>query len=62
MQSRKLKRILITSILLISGFLCFSYWYMVRCEGQWDGDPVEKLKASELIGVKKGLVKDVAYM
>ena len=48
--------------LVFAGCLYFSYWYMVKCQGQWYGEPMEKQRVAESIEIKKGLERDVAYM
>jgi len=62
MQSKKWKKILLGSTLLISGLLYLSYWYMIQCKGKWYGEPVENQRNSELIEIKRSLERDIAYM
>ena len=62
MQSKKWKKILLGSTLLISGFLYLSYWYMIQCKGKWYGEPVENQRNSELIEIKRSLERDIVYM
>jgi hypothetical protein len=62
MQSKKWKKILLGSTLLISGLLYLSYWYMIQCKGIWYGEPVENQRNSELIEIKRSLERDIAYM
>lgn len=51
---------LLTTVLVLLGLT--SYWYMIRCEGQWDGVPLEVLRSSELPAIEKTLRDDVTYM
>lgn len=62
MQSRKLKRGLVLFTILFVAFLFFSYWYMMECEGNWRGDPMEKKMKTELIGIKKSMQSDIEYL
>jgi len=62
MQSRKVKRVLLVLVLLIIVFLLFSYWYMMKCEGNWRGEPLEKKMKMELIEIKKGMESDIEYL
>ena len=41
------RRSLFIKVSLVAGFLLaifltFSYWYMIKCEGQWTGIPLER--------------------
>ena len=62
MRSRNVMKALSFLAFLFIGFLCTSLWTMVKCEGMWHGDPIEKQKTGDLIEIRKGLEKDVAYM
>ena len=62
MQSRQLKRVLLSLVILIFAFLFFSYWYMMKCEGNWSGEPLEKKMKMELIEIKKSLESDIEYL
>ena len=62
MQSRKLKRAVLSLVILILAFLFFSYWYMMKCEGNWSGEPLEKKMKMELIQIKKSLESDIEYL
>ena len=53
---------LLTLAVLFMGFLCFSYWYIVKCVGRWNGEPMEKQRISELVEIKEGLQRDVGYL
>ena len=48
MQSRRVKKILLVLVVLIIAFLLFSYLYMMKCEGFWKGEPLEKQMKAEL--------------
>jgi len=62
MQSRKVKRVLLVLVLLIITFFLFSYWYMMKCEGNWKGEPLEKQMKAELSEIKKGMESDIEYL
>jgi hypothetical protein len=59
--SRWKKSILFAAILL-AAFLSFGYWYMIDCEGKWQGVPLEKRQGLDLNKIKNELKADVAYM
>ncbi len=52
---------LITGVLLVI-FLFFSYWYMVKCEGSWNGVPLERQGNADLGNIRKELESDIYYM
>lgn len=52
---------LITGILLVV-FFSFSYWYMVKCEGSWDGVPLEQQGIADVGNIRKELESDISYM
>jgi hypothetical protein len=62
MQSRKLKKVLLLLSILFVAFLLFSYWYMLKCEGNWHGDPLEKNMKIELSEIKKSMQSDIEYL
>jgi hypothetical protein len=62
MQSRKLKKALFSLVILFIAFLFLSYWYMMKCEGNWRGDPLEKKMKMEFIEIKKGMESDIEYL
>jgi len=62
MQSRKLKRVLLLLVILFVAFLFFSYWYMLKCTGNWRGEPLEKKMKTELIEIKKSMESDIEYL
>ena len=63
MQSRNLKKVIIAGLLLVIFiFLYTSYWYMVKCEGEWQGIPFESKSVFNLAEIRKGLESSVDYM
>jgi len=62
MQSRRVKRVLLVLVLFFIAFLFFSYWYMMKCEGDWGGEPLEKQMKAELSEMKKGMESDIEYL
>jgi len=62
MQSREVKKVILILVLLIIAFLLFSYWYMMKCEGYWKGEPLEKQMEAELIQMKKEMTSDIEYL
>jgi len=62
MQSRKLKRVFVLLVFLFVAFLFSSYWYMLKCEGNWQGEPLEKHMKAELSEIKEGMESDVEYL
>ena len=57
-----MKRVLLVLVLLFIAFLFFSYWYMMKCEGNWKGEPLEKQMKAELSEMKKGMESDIEYL
>ncbi len=62
MQSRRVKGVLLVLVLFFIAFLFFSYWYMMRCEGHWKGEPLEKQMKAELSEMKEGMESDIEYL
>ena len=62
MQNRRVKWVFFVLALFFIAFLLFSYWYMMKCEGSWPGEPVEKRMKTELIEIKKSLESDIRYL
>ncbi len=60
MQSKKLKKALVSLVILFIAFLFLGYWYMMRCEGNWLGEPMEK--KMKLIEIKKSMESDIEYL
>jgi Zn-dependent M28 family amino/carboxypeptidase len=57
-----MKGVLLVLVLLFIVFLFFSYWYMMKCEGNWKGEPLEKQMKAELSKMKKGMELDIEYL
>jgi len=62
MQSRRVKGIFLISAVFFIVLLLFSYWYMMGCEGNWKGEPLEKRMKTELSEIKKGMELDIEYL
>jgi hypothetical protein len=62
MRSRYLKKIFLVLVFFSAAFLFFSYWYMLKCEGKWPGEPLEKQMKADLIEIKKNLESDIEYI
>ncbi len=60
-KSLFIKLLLTTGFLLVSSLL-FSYWFMVKCEGRWDGVPLERQGNVDLGNIRKELGSDLSYM
>ncbi len=43
-------------------FFFFSYWYFIKCEGRWNGVPLERQKNLDLGNIRKELESDIYYM
>jgi hypothetical protein len=56
------QKVFLALALLFAGCLYISYWYMVKCQGKWDGEPMERQWVAESIEIKRGLERDVAYL
>lgn len=52
--------LIIISLLIVFGL--FAYWYLVRCEGDREGEPLEKHSTYNLAEIKKELQADIASM
>ncbi|OGP95064.1 MAG: hypothetical protein A2157_19870 [Deltaproteobacteria bacterium RBG_16_47_11] len=57
-----MKRVLLLLAILLFAFLFFSYWYTIRCAGNWRGEPLEKKMKMELIEIKKSMESDIEYL
>ena len=62
MQSRRVKGVLFILVLFSIVFLLFSYWYMLKCEGRWEGEPLERRMKAELSKIKNGMESDIEYL
>ncbi|UCE67006.1 MAG: hypothetical protein JSU85_03065, partial [Candidatus Zixiibacteriota bacterium] len=59
MRLRNLLLLIAVSVLI---FLGLSYWYMVRCEGDWEGVPMETGMEHELVEIENTLRADVSFL
>ena len=55
------KTILVLLVLLL-GFGFLAYWYLVKCEGDWQGVPLEEQGIFDLSAIKTELQSDVAFI
>lgn len=62
MEGINIKMIFFILVLLLILLLIFSYWYMIKCEGSWEGEPLEKKMRADLEEIKKAMQADVAYL
>jgi len=62
MLSRKFKKTLLSLVILFLAFLFFSYGYMIKCEGNWEGESLEKQMKAELTQIKKSMESDIEYL
>ncbi len=62
MQSRRVKGVLLVLVLFSIVFFLFSYWYMMKCEGDWHEDPLENKMKLELGEIKKSMQSDIEYL
>lgn len=60
-MSRKPTTLLVIPLLAFVVILA-AYWYMIRCEGSWDGEPLETAMADELVAMETELRADVAWL
>jgi hypothetical protein len=56
------KKIFIALALVVLSLFLFCYWYMVKCDENAHGDPLESRKSAELVEIKRALEADVANM
>ena len=62
MRSNNLKNVILFLVIFSIAFLYFSYWYMLKCEGNWKGEPLEKQMKAELSEMKKSMESDIEYL
>ncbi len=55
-------KIFLLVVIVIAAFLGFSYWYMVKCEGSWEGLPLESGMEQELGVIEDILHDDVSFL
>jgi len=48
--------------ILLLVFLFFSYWYLIECEGNWSGEPLEKNGKFNLTKIQGELESDLAFI
>jgi hypothetical protein len=48
--------------LALAGALVFAWWYLVKCEGRWEGVPLEAQRATELPAMERDLRADVSHL
>jgi len=59
----KNKALIVLGVLIaVLIFLCFSYWYLIQCEGKWSGEPLEKKGEFNLGKIQEELESDVALI
>lgn len=56
------RKVLIAVAVLVVAFVVVSYWYMVRCEGDWEGVPIEADMEQELTTFENDIRADVSYL
>jgi len=47
--------------LAVLGVLVFAFWYLVKCDGAWEGTLIEAKGLADLSAIRKRLAADVAY-
>jgi len=63
MKRKRFRKFLLCGLILLGCFALFlflSYWYMVRCQGSWHGEPLEK--GMDLAEIRKNLEADVRFI
>lgn len=55
------KASLVVAILFLA-ILFLGYWYMIKCEGTWDGERLEEEEPFDLSKMKEEMEADVAYL
>lgn len=48
--------------LAVAMALVFTWWFLARCEGHWQGVPIESQRASELTKIERDLRADVLHL
>lgn len=56
------RNVLIAVAVLVVAFVVVSYWYMVECEGSWEGAPLEADMEQELVTFENDIRADVSYL
>jgi hypothetical protein len=57
-----LLKIILVLALVFFGFVLFAFWYLVQCEGDWQGKPLEEQGGIDLAAIKNELQLDIAYL
>jgi hypothetical protein len=60
MENRQ--RVFVVAIVALAAVLGFSYWYMLMCEGNWEGMTLEAGMGSELGAIEDSLRADIFYL
>ncbi|NIT58272.1 MAG: M28 family peptidase [Aliifodinibius sp.] len=55
-------KIILVLLLLSFGFVFFALWYMIRCEGDWQEQPLEEHGSINLAAIRDELIADVTYI
>ena len=55
-------KIVAVLLLLCFVFVLAALWYMIGCEGDWHGQPLEEKGSIDLAAIKNELMSDVAYI
>ena len=50
------------AVVVVALFLGFSYWYLILCQGSWEGTPREASMAAELAVLQQEIRQDVSYL
>ncbi|UCE67289.1 MAG: M28 family peptidase [Candidatus Zixiibacteriota bacterium] len=58
----KIRLVFLLIAVPVLDFLGLSYWYMVRCEGDWEGVPMEAGMERELAEIENTLRADVSFL
>jgi len=62
MKRRRVVGIGVGAVLVLLAALYGAYWYMIRCQGEWDGKPLEGQMQAELEAIENALRADVEFM
>ena len=59
---RNRQKVFLLGVAALAALLGFSYWYMVKCEGSWEGVPLEAGMERELSAIENVLRADVSFL
>ncbi len=59
---RNKRRIFSFVVAMFAAFLGYAYWYMIKCEGDWEGVPLEDSMKNELGVFENELRADVSFL